>query len=107
MLATVYPYLGKKGKYPRTVGVRREGREKCRGKKVFRKILTLGEWAPLFSPDFHPYPPLDIPQGVSRGTAWHGLGIDRHGLGTAWGLAWAIDRAWRMALAWLGLSLSH
>jgi hypothetical protein len=57
---------------------------KLRGKKVFVKILTLGEWAPLFSPPFQPYPPLHIPPGVSRGTmlgaAWLGLGIDWHGL---------------------------
>ena len=68
--------------------------EKFWGKKVFVEILTLGEWAPLFLPSFQPYPPLYIPQGVSRGTmlgmAWLGLALI--------GMAWAIDRAWRMAL---------
>lgn len=56
--------------------------EKFWGKKVFKKILGMGEWAPLFFGAFQPYPPLDIPQGVSRGTclAWHGMGLVDQGL---------------------------
>lgn len=73
--------------------------EKFWGKKVFKKILGMGEWAPLFFGAFQPYPPLDIPQGVSRGTVWHGMAW--HGLGTAWGLAFIGHgaRPWH-GLAW-------
>jgi hypothetical protein len=91
MLATVYPYLGKKGKHPRTVGVRREG-EKLLDKKIlvesdlklFRKILTLGEWAPLFFGAFQPYPLSISPRGfhVKPCLAWHGLGLAL--IGMAW-----------------------
>jgi hypothetical protein len=54
---------------PRACGCKRGERGgKLGGKKVFVKILGMGEWAPLFYPPFQPYPPLHIPQGVSRGT---------------------------------------
>jgi len=93
MLATVYRYLGKKDKHLGTVGVReRERREELLDKKIlgesdlklFIENLGMGEWAPLFYPPFQPYPPLDIPQGVSRetGFAWHGLGLAL--IGMAW-----------------------
>jgi len=85
MLATVYLYLGKKCKHLGTVCVRREREEGKRSKgKLFKKILGMGEWAPLFLPSFQPYPHLHIPQGVSRETclAWHGLGLAL--IGMAW-----------------------
>lgn len=69
MLATVYPYLGKKGKHLGTVGVKGERsfriKNLCGGDrlKVFVEILTLGEWAPLFSPLFQPYPLSISPRG--------------------------------------------
>jgi hypothetical protein len=43
MLATVYLYLGKKGEHPGPVCVRREEGWKHKGKKVFVKILRMGE----------------------------------------------------------------
>jgi hypothetical protein len=64
MLATVYPYLGKKGKHLGTVGVRRkEGRGKRSKGKLFKKILTLGEWAPLFLVLSSPTPLSISPRG--------------------------------------------
>jgi hypothetical protein len=86
MLATVYRYLGKKGKHLRIVGVRERERErelldkKILGEgdlKLFIENLGMGEWAPLFYPPFQPYPPLHIPQGVSRGTGFAWQCIDQ------------------------------
>jgi len=86
------PISRKERQAPRACGCKREGREELLDKKIFGgdrlkvfvKFLGMGEWAPLFFGAFQPYPPLDIPQGVSRGTgmAWHGLGLAL--IGMAW-----------------------
>jgi len=47
------------------------------GLKVFVEIFRLGEWAPLFFGAFQTYPPLHIPQGVSRGTCFAWQCIDQ------------------------------
>jgi hypothetical protein len=64
------PISRKERQAPRDCVCKGEREEGKRSKgKLFKKILGMGEWAPLFLPSFQPYPPLHIPQGVSRGTA--------------------------------------
>ena len=96
------PISQKERKAPKDCGCKeREGIEKCRGKKVFKKILGMGEWAPLFFGAFQPYPPLDIPQGVSRGAsmawAWliRGLMVRAQGTGRATGQAQGIGSGYQ------------
>tara|TARA_R110000868_G_scaffold244151_2_gene500299 strand:- start:84 stop:368 length:285 start_codon:yes stop_codon:yes gene_type:complete len=79
------PISGKEKEAPRDCGCKRREGEKLLDKKIlvesdlklFRKILTLGEWAPLFFGAFQAYPHLNIPQGVSRGTGLVWQGIDQ------------------------------
>jgi hypothetical protein len=82
------PVSGKERQAPRDCGCKRERGDKLRGKKVFRKILgmgeglkvfveifRLGEWAPLFLVLSSPTPLSISPRGFYVEHALHGLGM--------------------------------
>ena len=76
MLATVYPYLGKKYKHPRTVGVKgeREGSGgKVLGQKSFCRNFGNGGVGPPLFPSIPALPPSLYPPG---GFTWNMLRVD-------------------------------